>query len=150
MPHYFSQALDQLNEVAAAAKFSEPVLAEVQKQTLIRNGFINRLRFISPAILAQASLEDIAGASSLRHDHFDEEAERYHKAFRAFFAERIKGGAPFTMGDFEQIPAFKYREVATNVLLERVVLNIAVLFALAAVLVAAARSGLSRIGRLTR
>ena len=129
---------------------SEPVLAEVREQTLLRNAFLNRLRFISPAILAQASLEDLAGASALRHDHFDQEADRYHRAFRAFFAERIKEGKSFSSEDFKAIPAFGYQELETSRLLTRIGMNIGVLLALAAILVAAARRGLSRVGRLTR
>ena len=143
-----AQAIVEVQE--ALLERSEPVLAEVREQTLLRNAFLNRLRFISPAILAQASLEDIAGASALRHDHFDQEADRYHRAFRAFFAERIKAGTPFSTEDFKSIPAFGYQELETSRLLTRIGMNIGVLLALAAILVAAARSGLSRIGRLTR
>ena len=143
-----AQAIVEVQE--ALLERSEPVLAEVREQTLIRNAFLNRLRFISPAIMAQASLEDIAGSSALRHDHFDEAAEQYHQTFRTFFAERIKAGSRFTLQDFEKIPVFSYREVETSVLLERVGLNIVVMMMLATLLVGAARSGLSRIGRLTR
>ena len=143
-----AQAIVEVQE--ALLERSEPVLAEVREQNLIRNAFLNRLRFVSPAILAQVSLEDIAGAGNLRHDHFDEEADAYHDAFRAFFVERVKAGTSFTLRDFEQIPVFEYREVPVGRLVQRVGVNIVVLLTLAALLVAAARTGLSRIGRLTR
>ena len=92
-----AQAIVEVQE--ALLERSEPVLAEVREQNFIRNAFLNRLRFVSPAILAQVSLEDIAGAGNLRHDHFDEEADAYHDAFRAFFVERVKAGTSFTLRD---------------------------------------------------
>ena len=143
-----AQAIVEVQE--ALLERSEPVLAEVREQNLIRNAFLNRLRFVSPAILAQVSLEDIAGAGNLRHDHFDAEADAYHDAFRAFFVERVKAGTSFTLRDFEQIPVFEYQEVPVGKLVQRGRWNIVVLLTLAALLVAAARTGLSRIGRLTR
>ena len=141
-----AQAIVEVQE--ALLERSEPELAEVREQNLIRNAFLNRLRFVSPAILAQVSLEDIAGAGNLRHDHFDAEADAYHDAFRAFFVEKVKAGTSFTLRDFEQIPVFEYQEVPVGKLVQRVGVNIVVLLMLAGLLVAAARSGLSRIGRL--
>jgi len=129
---------------------AEPILAEVKEQMRTRNAFLERLRFVSPALLVQISMEDLAGAGTYRHDHFEDAADTYHDAFRAHFAGRIRADEPLTLKAFDAIPSFTYRERPLSDLGGRVLVNLAVLLALAVALVGLARSGLSRVGRLTR
>lgn len=132
------------------AKRSEPVLKELNEELRARQEILDALRFLSPAILVQMSMEDIAGAGSVRHDRFEAQADRFHKQFRDYFTKRIQGGDNLGLEDLQNLPQFKYEEEPVSDLATRVLSSILALILISVILVLAARPGLNKVGRLAR
>jgi len=72
--------------------------------------FITSLSFVSPAVLMQRVMYEIAGAGLARHEHFLEQASRYQREFERFFWPRLFTGAALSSTEFKDIPRFKYQE----------------------------------------
>jgi len=131
-------------------KRSEPVLKELSEQLRERQSLLSALRFLSPAILVQISLEDIAGSGSVRHDLFETQADAFHKTYRQFFSSRIKAGQNMTTTELEKLPAFVFQEEPVSDLAKRTLTSILALLLASCFLVVLARPGLAKVGRLAR
>jgi len=132
------------------AKRSEPVLHEMQAQLRSRQDLVNSLRFVSPAILVQLALEDVAGSGATRHQRFEEQVEATHDSYSQFFFGRVSQGAELKASDIASIPQLNFEEESNGALIVRSLGGILVLLLAAAGLVAIAWPKLRRIGRLTR
>ncbi|MEE2788330.1 MAG: ABC transporter permease subunit [Myxococcota bacterium] len=126
-----------------------PLKAEWQRQNQIRTKAIRFAQFLSPAMVVQLALEDIAGTGVLRYTRFDEQLEAFHHTFREFYFGRIEQGRVFGSDDFARIPTFVFREEATANLASRVLLGVLVMLMLGLALVFGSRRGLRTIGRLS-
>jgi ABC-2 type transport system permease protein len=131
-------------------KRSEPILKELSEQLRERQSMLSALRFLSPAILVQISLEDIAGSGSVRHDLFETQADAFHKTYRQFFSGRIQAGQNMTTADLEKLPAFVFQEEPVWDLAKRTLTSILALLLASCFLVVLARPGLEKVGRLAR
>jgi ABC-2 type transport system permease protein len=76
------------------ARRSEPVLQELRAQVAKRQSMVDTLRFVSPAIVTQLALEDVAGAGAVRHQRFEAQVDTYHEQYRAYFFAHIQGESP--------------------------------------------------------
>jgi ABC-2 type transport system permease protein len=85
-----------------------PVIERYDRQVAGQQQMIDRLRFLSPAILAQDALNDVAGTGTARHRHFRRQAEAYHAAWRAYFVPKILQRA--RLDSYEGVPRFRYDE----------------------------------------
>ena len=103
-----------------------------------------RFRFVSPAMVVQEALHDVAGRGSERFRAYDAQLDTYHRAWQAFFFGRIFAERPFAAQDFAQLPTFTYREAGAGTIARRVFV------ALALVLIPAILVGLWGTRRLAR
>jgi ABC-2 type transport system permease protein len=62
-----------------------PVLDRYARQLSAQQGIVTRARFLSPAILMQDALNDIAGTGTARHREFVKQVEVYHQRWRDYF-----------------------------------------------------------------
>jgi ABC-2 type transport system permease protein len=81
---------------------------------------VDRLRFVSPALLVHEGLADVSGTGPARQRHFAEEVDRFHGELRAFFEARIASGEPLTGDDYDAMPRFRWVEPGTWPILARV------------------------------
>jgi ABC-2 type transport system permease protein len=88
----------------------EPVLARFDDQLDRQQTLVDRYRFLSPAILAQSSLLDIAGTSAHRYKHFLGLTDEYHRTWRTYFSERVFNNQPMTPDDVDRLPRFRFKE----------------------------------------
>ncbi len=98
---------------AAEMKVEEslkPVLARYDEQLLKQQGQVNRLRFLSPAIVTQEALNEIAGTGLARYRHFMSGVEAFHQEWRAYFVPKIFDMYEMTGPDFDEIPPYNYVE----------------------------------------
>lgn len=136
-------------EEAVAARTDE--VHEVHEAQLERRQeVVSALRFVSPALVVQLALEDIAGSGAARHERFEAQVDVYRDTYRAYFVEKIRAGARLTAADRAAVPNFVFEEEATSALLGRVLAGVFTLLILGAALLAAARPGLRKVGRLAR
>jgi ABC-2 type transport system permease protein len=132
------------------ARRSEPVLKELREQVARRQGMVDSLRFVSPAIVTQLALEDVAGAGAPRHQRFEAQVDAYHAQYRAYFFDHIRGGKPFTPSDLDSVPAWEFVEEDTGELTARILGGVFGLLLFALAMIGLAWPGLRRVGRLAR
>jgi ABC-2 type transport system permease protein len=98
----------------------QPVIAHFDQQVLGQQSLVDRFRFLSPAIVAQSALNDIAGTSVARYRHFLSLVDDYHQSWRDFFNPRIVQKATLKPGDYDQFPVFTFREEPSSAVASRV------------------------------
>jgi ABC-2 type transport system permease protein len=82
-----------------------PVRARYDEQAEQQRTLLRRFRFLSPALIAQEALQDIAGTGDMRYREFRARVQSLRAEFRAFIGSRIVRSAPFTRADVADIPA---------------------------------------------
>jgi ABC-2 type transport system permease protein len=115
------------------AKRVRPVIDRFDAQVRHQQAAIDRLKFLSPAILLQDALNDISGTGAARHRFFLAQVDRFHQQWRAFFTPLIFHKASFTT--FDRVPRFTYQEEPTGAVVSRVLWSLFGLALPAAVLV---------------
>jgi len=120
------QAMNDFNIIRVAvdvdvAKRARPVVDRYEQQLARQQQMIDRLRFLSPAVLMQDALNDVAGTGTPRHRHFLEQVDRFHAQWRGFVVPLIFQKARIT--DVSTAPAFVYDEEATAAVARRVLIS---------------------------
>jgi len=85
-----------------------PVIARYEAQLTRQQALVERLSFLSPALLAHGAFADAAGTGLARHREFLRQALTHHADLRAFFNPRILKKEKFTAWD--EIPSFTFAE----------------------------------------
>lgn len=126
------------------ASQSAPVLDEFEQQLSRQQALVDRLRFLSPAIITYEALTDLAGAGVPRHQHFSQQVERYHADYQRYFFDRVRAKTTLSAADLTALPSFELEELPQGVVLARVGLGIGGLLAPAFALALFTRRGLRR------
>lgn len=142
-----AQAMNDFNVIRVAVnddveKRVRPVIDRYEQQIAGQQRLIDGLRFVSPAVLMQSALYDIAGTGHGRHQAFLRQVDSYHAAWRAFFTPLIFQKASLT--DYRATPRFSFEEEPLGVVASRVLPAVLGLAVPALVLVWAARRRLTR------
>ena len=132
------------------AQRSQPVVHELTEQLNKRQALVDTLRFVSPAIVVQLALEDVAGAGATRHRRFEAQVDEFHATYRTYFYDRIKAETPFTGAHLAGVPKMTFVEEAPGSLAARVLGGVLALLLATALLIGLAWPGLRKVGRLTR
>ena len=85
-----------------------PVLSRYQDQLAIQQALVDKLQFLSPALLAETALSESAGTGLARHHWFFAQALAHHREVRAFFDPRALRKEKFTAWD--DVPVFRFVE----------------------------------------
>ena len=88
----------------------QPVLDRFDEQLARQQQLVDRLRYLSPAIIAQSAFNDLAGSSGHRYNHFLTQVNQYHRRWRDFFVPRILKKEPFSPDDIDKLPTFSFQE----------------------------------------
>jgi ABC-2 type transport system permease protein len=126
----------------------EPVVAAFDEQLAQQQAMVNRLRFLSPAIVLNEGLNDVAGSGVARQQRFRDEVRVFHRSYRDFFFDKLATGGKLTRADYAALPRFAFEEEPLSQLGQRVGLGLLGLLGPAALLLALALRGLRRPGRL--
>jgi ABC-2 type transport system permease protein len=141
------QAMTDFNTIrlAVSDEVERRVAPETERyktQLARQQSVIDRLRVLSPAILAQDALSDVSGTGAARHRHFVSQVEAFHDAFRAFLSPLVFQRAKVL--DHARLPTFQYREEDTAAMSTRIVVSVAWIMLAATML---AIVGLTRLSR---
>ena len=109
------------------ARSTEPLLARYDAQLAKQQALVNRFRFLSPAIVTQESLNDLAGTGSARYRSFSRQANQFHDDYRDYFRPKAFGLITLTSSDYDEMPRFEWREETTGEVARRVLPAIAAL-----------------------
>ncbi len=122
------QAMTDFNMIRVAVNDDverrvRPVVARYEQQIVAQQAAIDRLRFLSPAVLMQEALNDLAGTGTARHRHFVEQVDGFHAEWRGYFTPLIFQRAQVT--SFDDVPRFRFEEEATGAVASRVSVSLA-------------------------
>lgn len=81
---------------------------------------VDRFRFLSPAIVTQSALNDIAGTGIARYRHFLGLVDQFHQVWRDYFTPRIVQRVQLGAADYDQFPSFLFREESLGQIARRV------------------------------
>lgn len=112
-----------------------PVLATFAARRDEQQEWVQRLRWLSPSLVAQAALDELAGTDSRRFDDFHRQVDAFHAMWRAHFRPFIQRRALLGVEDVDRLPVFRHREEAGNAVPGSVAAAATVLWGMAAGLV---------------
>jgi ABC-2 type transport system permease protein len=92
------------------------------------------LSVLSPTMIAQGVLLDVAGTSTFRFAHFRSEASQFQRRWRAYFEPRVLDAATLTPEEYAAAPTFAYQEEAPSLMRDRIWLPTAMMIGLALLL----------------
>ena len=92
----------------------EPVLKQFDVQLLKQQRLVDRLSFLSPAILVNEALTSIAGNDSRRYLMFKNQTETFHNQWRAYFSPRIEDNQAMTEDDLRSLPQWRWSELSNS------------------------------------
>lgn len=110
----------------------QPVLREFEVQRTAQQRLVGTLRWLSPAMLLQDTLNDLAGTGTARHQAFIAQVGAFHERWRAHFAPLVFQNA--SLDHLNDLPRFSFDEEPDGVVSERVAAGVLGLFAAAAAL----------------
>lgn len=99
-----------------------PVLDRYERQLSAQQRVVARLRILSPAILMQEALNDLAGTSAVRHQHFLAQVGHFHAQWRDHFVPMILRKEQ--LGGYADLPRFVFRDEPTGAVLSRVAASV--------------------------
>lgn len=102
-----------------------PVLAAFRDQLARQQSLVERVRFVSPAIVMHEGLTDVAGSGVRRHQHFASQVEAFHDDHQGFFRERIRAEAALDRAAYDAMPTFALSEEPLATLGGRVLAGLA-------------------------
>ena len=105
----------------------QPILAKFDTQLSSQEALVNRYRFLSPAILTQTALNDVAGTGIQRYRHFLTLTNQFHQTWRAWFVPKVLNRAMLTAADIDDLPVYAFREEHFFDLARRVLTSLAAL-----------------------
>jgi ABC-2 type transport system permease protein len=123
-----AQAMNDFSIVRVAvnddvARRIRPVIDRFEQQVRSQQAAIDRLKFLSPAVLLQDALNDISGTGTERHRHFMAQVDRFHQRWRDYFTPLIFQRVSFTA--FDEVPRFAYGDEATGAVAARIAWSLA-------------------------
>lgn len=117
------QAMNDFNIVRVAVNDDverrvRPLVSRYESQVAAQQATIDRLQFLSPAILMQNALNDVSGTGTARHRHFMAQVDAFHRDWRGHFVPLIF--AKRTVDSLAAVPRFEFREEDTASVAARV------------------------------
>jgi len=132
----------------ALEKRAAPVLLAFRTQLAAQQTLVDKLRFLSPAIVLHEALGDVAGTGASRLQDFAKQVDTFQAAWRRYFFSRIHARQKLTSADHATLPRFAFVEETPAVLGARVSGGIAGLLLPAALLVLFAAAVLRKGSRV--
>ncbi len=99
---------------SAVERAIEPLMEEFDAQAQRRQDVVDLLQYVSPAIMAQNALNAVSGTGTERFTDFVDQVLTFHENWRGFFTGRIVKGSRMSAAEFDEIPAYNYRSLATS------------------------------------
>jgi ABC-2 type transport system permease protein len=123
----------------------QPILERFDRQVTLQQTFVDGFRFFSPAILAQGALNDIAGTSLGRYQHFTAQVNSFFDRWQAYFLPKVFAKTKFTSSQLDEFPAYRWSEESPAAVASRVSVALAGLAVLDALVLGLAFSRLGRV-----
>ncbi len=127
-------ALLQAQRDQRVADRLQSVETSFQDQLARQQRLASWLSVLSPTMIAQTVLLDVAGSSAHRFEHFRTEAASFQRQWRTYFEPRVLDAATLTSEEYAAAPAFTYREESPAAMRARVLLPIVMMLGISLIL----------------
>jgi ABC-2 type transport system permease protein len=87
-----------------------PLIKAYDEQLARQQMLVDRLRFLSPAVVMQEAMNALAGADRARYQHFRAQVEAYLDEWHAYSAPRSFRQIKLRSSDYDALPRFNFRE----------------------------------------
>lgn len=114
----------------------QPVLDEFDKRVTRQQQMADQYRFLSPAILTQAALYDLAGTGVHRYKHFLNLATNYHQQWQGHIQPKMMQTVKLSTASIDELPRWNWQEENTADVLTRAGTHAAALAMTAALVIA--------------
>jgi ABC-2 type transport system permease protein len=128
-------ALLQAERDRRVAERLEAVDATFNAQLEKQRRLASWLSVLSPTMIAQGVLLDIAGTSTARFERFRAEAGSFQQRWRSYFEPRVLDAATLTQAEYAAAPEFSYVDEAVAPAARRIVTPLLVMLAAALMIV---------------
>lgn len=98
----------------------QPILDQFDNQVEQQQQFVDKFRYLSPAILAQSAINDLAGTSLGRYKHFSRQVDGFFEVWKAYFLPKVFQKTKLQSGDMSAFPSYRYEEESDADILGRV------------------------------
>lgn len=115
-------AMLQAQRDQRVAERLQSVEATFNEQLSKQQRLASWLGVLSPTMIAQGVLLDVAGTSTHRFEHFRSEAAEFQLQWRAYFEPRVLDAATLTSEEYANAPSFMYREESWLRMRDRILL----------------------------
>lgn len=113
-----NNAADAASKALAVQQETErlmaPVLSRFDQQLEGQRTLLDRLRFLSPAILAQGAMNDLAGSGTERFEHFRQQVNAFLTTWRGHFARFVLAKKMLTPSDVATLPRFVFQDESAS------------------------------------
>ncbi len=104
-----------------------PETLRFEEQLAAQQSLINRYRILSPAVVMQESLNDIAGTSTARQKSYVEQIRNFIDQWQNFFVPLVMRKATLKAADYDQIPRFQFQEETNGMIAKRIFVGLLLL-----------------------
>lgn len=88
----------------------DEIEARFDEQLARQQSIVNRFRLLSPAIVLQETMNDLAGTGTGRYQHFRALVRNHAKAWDDYFVPKLYRQEKLTAADYDALPRFVFRE----------------------------------------
>ncbi|MEO9572305.1 MAG: DUF3526 domain-containing protein [Polaribacter sp.] len=94
---------------------TKPILAEYESQLKKQQNLISTFRYMSPAILMQQTLNNIAGTSEKHYNDYKIQVFEFSTTWRNYLVPMLFKNQKFTQKNYHELPEFHYKNrIETN------------------------------------
>lgn len=108
----------------------EPIVNNYEEQLRRQQSWSKKLQWISPAIVVQQSLNQLAGTSTEDYGNYRKQVIEFAGEWRNYFTTFLYNNTPFSQQDYNSLPKFEYKNTSNNA----VAIAVLALFVIASVL----------------
>jgi ABC-2 type transport system permease protein len=105
-------------------RLAQPVIDHFDRQVIGQQSMIDRFRFLSPAIVTQAALNDVAGTGVARYRYFLTLVDDFHQTWKSYFNPRIVQKLKLGANDYDHLPNFTFREEPSGAVAWRIAIGL--------------------------
>lgn len=103
----------------------QPILERYERQVSAQQNLVDRFCYLSPAVLTQQALNDLAGTGIGAYRHFNEQAGRFLKTWQDHFFPLIFARKLFSSAELANLPQYTELPEPGTAVVRRVLLSVA-------------------------
>ncbi|KQC29205.1 DUF3526 domain-containing protein [Flagellimonas eckloniae] len=89
----------------------EPVTLEFERQLERQQALVSKFRWLSPAIIAQESLNILSGTSTADYENYRKQVIGFAETWRNHLTPLLYNNEPFTSSKYGELPSFNYHPI---------------------------------------